>query len=304
MGIDRVCIVLIALVIFVGVIGVSSNNTVYGAESWITPTHVSITMTDLYATIHVHIKNNGNHVEYFKISQTYTSGLNIPINWKVTYTDPTALHMIDSVNPSGDLGWKIQPGQTKDVTFILKAVNSAGGTANFVGILNGNSEANTFWPLIPDPGLYSSWFLPNEIEYLNPDLDLQYWRGTFHFAVVNRDSKSVAGIVRAPIVPLNSKFTGSNHPITFLDNDLMIGGNTPAWDTTLGPGKLRGYTYTYVWPSSASDTDAGVFHSASIPTTSTSTKAPISPKETGVPYIPFVIGGILVAGGLAYARFR
>ncbi|MGZ7118444.1 MAG: hypothetical protein ACXVH2_01950 [Methanobacterium sp.] len=62
-------------------------------------------------------------------------------------------------------------------------------------ILNQNSVPNTYWPLIPDPGLYSSWFQPNEIEYLNPDLDLQYWRGKFCLVFIKKDTHAVFGIV-------------------------------------------------------------------------------------------------------------
>ena len=40
---------------------------------------------------------------------------------------------------------------------------------------------NTFWPIIDDPGLMASWFLPDEIDYLNPNLELQLWQGTLLF---------------------------------------------------------------------------------------------------------------------------
>lgn len=307
MNITKLCIVLIVLVASIGIIGVnSSDNTVYGAETWITPTNVSVSMTDLYATIHVHIKNNKNHVQYFKISQTYTANLNSPINWRVIDTNPNALNMIDSVSSTGDLGWKINPGETKEVTFTLLAVgNSSSSPLNFV-ILNQGSAENTYWPLIPDPGLYSSWFQPNEIEMLNPSLDLKYWKGTFSFLLVNNDdSRSVSGIIRAPIVPTDSKLISSSPKVTFSDKDLVLNGRIAAWDVTMDPGSSRGFTYAYTWPSSSSSSSSSdPFKSSVFTTNAASTTSPVSTKDTGVPYAPFIIGGILAAGGLAYARLR
>ncbi len=306
MEIDKICMILIALVIFVGIIGFNSNNMAYGAEKDIKPTSVSVNMTYFYATIHVHIKNNNNHVQYFKISQTYTDHLTSPINWKIVDyggSEP----MIDSVSSTGDWGWPIEKGQTKEVTFRLLAVDASGAPLKF-NIGNQEAVANTYWPLIPDPGLYPSWFQPNEIEMLNPSLDLKYWRGDFSFYLVNGETHDVSGIIRAPIVPINSKLVSSNPKITFSDNDMVLGGKVAAWDVTLGPrGTDRGskkYIYAYVWPASSSSSGTGTFNSPSVSSASTTSKAPISAKETGVPYIPFVVGGILVAGGLAYARLR
>ncbi len=307
MEINKVCIVLIGLIVFIGVIGVNSNNnTVYGAEKDIKPLYSSVNMTNLYATIHIHIKNNNNHVQYFKISQTYTDHLTGPINWviKKDSISPPALNMIDSVSQTGDLGWKIQPGQTKEVTFTILAVDSSGAPLRFA-IGNQQAVANTYWPIIPDPGLYPSWFQPNEIEMLNPSLDLKVWQGHFSFDLINIDphGNTVSGIIRAPIVPINSKLISSKPKATFLDNDMVLGGKVAAWDVTIGSTPLH-YQYTYLWPSSSSSSSSGQFKSIWTTTNAASSKVPVSTKETGVPYLPFVIGGILVAGGLAYARIK
>ena len=308
MNIDKICIVLMVSVAFIGIMGANlGNNTVYGAEKEITPTHVSVYMTNIYATIHVYIKNNNDHVQYFKISQTYTDHLVNPLSWRVISYNPTPLHMIDSVNPSGDLGWKVQPGQTKEVKFTLLAINSSGAPLK-VYITDQKSVANTYWPLIPDPGLYSSWFQPNEIEILNTNLDLRYWKGCFSFDLKNSETHSVAGIIRAPIVPTDSKLVSSTPHATFGDTDMVMGTKDASWDVTLGPkGTDQGskhYEYQYVWPSSSASSSTGKY-SNSIPTANAaSTTSPVSTKQTGVPYLPFVVGGILAAGGLAYARFR
>ncbi|MGZ7118443.1 MAG: hypothetical protein ACXVH2_01945 [Methanobacterium sp.] len=78
-------------------------------------------MTYLESEITVKIKNNQDHVQYFKISQKYTDHLTSPMSWIIEWTDPPALKMIDSISPElgGDYGWKIQPGETKTVRFKL-----------------------------------------------------------------------------------------------------------------------------------------------------------------------------------------
>ncbi|MGB9979226.1 hypothetical protein [Methanobacterium sp.] len=313
MNINKMCIVLMVFIAVIGIIGSNStSNAVYGAETWVKPENTSVYMTNFYVTIHATIKNNENHVQYFKISQTYTDSLDSPINWQIT-SKPGAVKMVDSVSPelNGDWGWKIQPGQTKTVCFTLLAVssNNTGQAARF-NILNKGSVANKYWPIIPDPGLYTSWFQPNEIEILNPSLDLKYWKGQFSFVLLNYDSHSVSGIIRAPIVPTDSKLVASSPKATFLDNDIVMNGKVAAWDVTLGPdGSDTGagfYKYTYVWPySGSSSSGIGKYSSTSIPTANAaSDNSSASTKNTGIPYFPFVIGGILAAGGLAYARLR
>jgi hypothetical protein len=311
MDINKICIGLIFLLALGAVYGnISNNNVVYGADTWITPTAISVYMTNLYATIHVSIKNNENHVEYFKISQIYTGqgGLDTPMSWIIT-SKPGAVKMVDSVSPQlgGDWGWEIKPGETKEVTFQLLAVGNNSADPLKFTISNGASQPDIYWPLIPDPGLYSSWFQPNEIEMLNPNLDLKSWRGSFSFDLVNIDSQPVSGIIRAPVVPTDSKLISSNPKVTFTDKDIVMNGAIAAWNVNLGSSGSKtdsqSFLYTYVWPSSSAAASTGTFKSA--PTTSSSSKtSPLSTKETGVPYGLFLVGGILTASGLAYARFK
>ena len=63
----------------------------------------TLAFTYLQATIHVVIKNTGNHAEFFKISQLYSGDgtVNPNINWSVLSTDPTAIKMVNVLNPGG-----------------------------------------------------------------------------------------------------------------------------------------------------------------------------------------------------------
>ncbi len=309
MNITKIGIVLIILVVSIGIAGISSNNnTAYGADKWVQFNQSNVGITNLEVTVHLTIKNNENHIEYFKISNVYTGANaadNQTIQWVVTNTNPEASKMIDAVNPQldGDWGWKINPGETKKVSFTMHAVGFMGLIPGYMS--NAGAVDNIYWSIIPDPGLYASWFQPNEIEMLNPNLDLKSWTGKFSFDLVTRPglNSSVSGILRAPIVPLDSKITGSNPKIAFKDRDLVLNGAIAAWDVTISPGETPHYWYSYAWPASSSSSSTGIFKS-SIPSASAASKSPVSTKETGVPYIPFVIGGILVASGLAYAGFK
>lgn len=315
MNIDKICIVLIVFVAFMGIIGANTNNNaVYGTGTWVKYNQSNVGLSNLVATITVTIKNKGNHVEYFKISNVYQGSLasNSTIKWIVYDTNPSASKMVDAVSPElgGDWGWKIQPGQTKTVSFTVYAIGAMGvdtnGASDPTYIVNEGATDNTYWPIIPDPGLDASWFQPNEIEMLNPNLDLKSWKGTFHFKLTNFDDNRVSGIIRAPVVPTDSKLTYSSPKATFKDKDLVMDGSIAAWDVTLGAYCSKWYTYTYLWPlSSSSSSGTGKYSSASVPTTSAASKSSAaSTKDTGVPYFPFVIGGILAAGGLLYARLR
>ncbi len=309
MNLDKTCIMLIALTAFLGIVcgNVTENNTAYGAETWIKSSETYVYMTGLTATIHVKIKNNKDHVQYFKISHVYTGSLvdNATIKWVIDWTSPQAVKMVDAVNPDlgGDYGWKINPGETKDVSFKLNAIGQMGEIPSY--IYNAGAQDNKYWPLIPDPGIYSSWFQPNEIEMLNPDLDLKSWKGTFTFLLTNHDSNTVSGIVRAPVVPTDSKLTYSNPKATFTDKDQVMNGAIASWDVTIGAGASEWFTYTYEWPSSFSSNSGGTgTHTSSIPkSTAASTTSSVPTKETGLPYGLFVIGGLLAAGGLIYSRF-
>ena len=306
MDINKLIIMLLVVsACTVGYLTLSNENVAYANETYITPTSVSVYMTNLYATITVKIKNNNNHVEYFKISQQYTDHLTTPVSSVIEWTDPTAIKMIDAVSPDlgGDYGWKIQPGETKTVTFNLLAVNpnSTSDPLDFV-ILNQASVPDTYWPLIPDPGLYSSWFQPNEIEFLNPNFDLEDWKGHFSVLVVSRDSHTVNGVVRAPVVPTDSKLTYSNPKATFSDKDIVMGTNIAAWDISMPAGGSEELSYTYEWPAGSSGSSTGKASYSAAKNSSTS-NPPVSTKETGVPYGLFVVGAVMAAGGLIYSRF-
>ena len=308
MDLNKTIIMLIVLAAFIGIAcgNITNNSAAYGAETWIKSNETYVYMSGLTATITVKIKNNKDHVQYFKISNVYTGSLvdNSTIKWVIDWTNPQAVKMVDAVSPElgGDYGWKINPGETKTVSFKLNAVGPMGEIPSY--IVNSGAVANTYWPLLPDPGIYSSWFQPNEIETLNPDLDLKTWKGTFAFLLTNHDSHSVSGIIRAPVVPTNSKLTYSNPKATFTDKDLVMNGKIASWDVTIGAGSGKWFTYTYEWPSASSSSSGTGKASSSIPKTSAaSTPSSVPNKETGLPYGLFVIGGVLAAGGLAYARF-
>lgn len=307
MNLDKTCVALICLAAVVGIIcgNIPDNNVAYG-ETWVKFNETSVRMSGLTATVHVTIKNTKDHVQYFKISHKYTGSLvnNDSIKWVIDWTDPAASKMIDAVSPElgGDYGWKIQPGETKSVAFKLNAIGPMGEIGSY--IFRQDAVENIYWPLIPDPGLASSYFMPNEIEALNPSLDLKYWKGTFSFLLTNIDSHTVSGIVRAPIVPVDSKVTYSNPKVTFADKDYVVGGNVAAWDVTIGAGAGEWFTYTYEWPSGSSSSNGQGTYSSQIPKSNVSASTSSIPnKETGLPYGLFVIGGVLAAGGLVYSRF-
>jgi hypothetical protein len=236
---------------------------------------------------------------------TANGALNGTINWRIVDTDPDAVKMIDAVSPElgGDWGWPIAAGETKTVSFTLRAVENTTEDPLIFVILNKAAQSNTYWPLIPDPGIYASWFQPNEIEMLNPNLDLRYWKGVFSFLLVNYDSQSVSGIIRAPVVPTDSKLIYSNPKATFTDKDLVLNGKIAAWDVTMGAGASERFAYTYEWPSTSSSSSGTGKSSVHIPKSSAASTSSVPTKETGLPYGLFVIGGVLAAGGLAYARF-
>ena len=55
----------------------------------------------------------------------------------------------------------------------------------------------------------------------------------------------MSGIIRAPIVPIDSKLTYSNPKATFTDKDLVMNGKIAAWDVTIGAGAGR-MVYLYL----------------------------------------------------------
>lgn len=306
MNLNKAYIILMILIACIGIgcSNLTDENVAYGAETWIKANQTYVFMSGLTATITVKIKNDMDHVQYFKISQIYKGSLadNNTIKWVIAWTDPPALKMVDAVSPDlgGDYGWKIQPGETKTVSFKVNAVGPMGEIPTY--IYNTGALENSYWPLIPDPGIMASWFQPNEIEILNPSLDLRSWKGTFTFLLTNHDSHSVSGIIRGPVIPTDSKLTYSNPKVTFTDKNLVLNGAIASWDVTLGAGAGEWFTYTYEWPADSSSSGTGKA-SSTIPKTSAASTTPVPTKETGLPYGLFVIGGILAAGGLIYARF-
>lgn len=273
-----------------------------GQEAWIAEKNASVVMTGLTATIHVHIKNNNDHIEYFKISQQYFQ-TSPPINWTIVSTNPPADKMIKSVTPElgGDYGWQLQPGETKTVCFTLSAQGLLGDIPSYIYFTG--STPNQFWPLIPEPGLTATWFTPQEIEYLNPNLDLQLWQGEFSFIITNVDSKTVRGIVRAPIVPINSKLTGSSPPITYIDDDYVKIADTAAWDVCMPPGTSRAFCYVYQWPV---ETPTEPSHARAAPvfqSNNTTTPPTVPTRTSGVPYGLMIIAVLIVAAGGVYVKF-
>jgi hypothetical protein len=307
---DKLSIALIVLTIILGLS--SSAYAITFADSndqqaWIQSNSSTLQFTYLEANIHLKIHNNNDHAEFFKISQQYTgdgtvtvTGTNSSaIEWKIMSTTPPAVRMINSINPAGDLGWEVGAGQTKEVWF--KLVESSPPTPFFIQTGSGN---NTFWPTINDPGLTATWFLPNEIEYLNPNLKLELWQGRFCFILKNLVSSGprVEGTVRAPIVPIDSVLTASNPTVDFISTE-NPSAQTAAWTVSLNPLESKHYSYTYQWPNGTSVTPVHQQSTANINVPSTAKNSTTVPtKNTGVPWGLFLIGGIVIAAGIIYAK--
>jgi hypothetical protein len=294
----------IALIVIFAFMGFS-----WGDEAWIKESSSNLGMTQLTAVIHIHIKNTNSHMEFFKISQQYFQ-VSPTLNWTVDWTDPPAIRMAKNVNPElgGDLGWEIEAGQTREITFKLRANGGLGSIPGYITL--NSSTSNQFWPLIPEPGLAASWFLPNEIEYLNPNLDLQLWQGKFTFLLTNHNTNypRVEGLVRAPIIPINSQLISSSPSVDYVDSQASF-AKTAVWDVTLYPGQSRYYTYTYQWPSTSSATSVSSVASpvSTIPTTiansRTTTPVSVPTKDTGVPYGLLGVAVLIIAVGVVYVKF-
>jgi hypothetical protein len=303
MGFNRVGITLMVLFTLVSISSSWADSSSTDSQAWVQETDSSLKFTYLEAVIYVKIKNNNDHPEFFKISKQYSAegALDPSINWSLIWTSPPAFKMAKYINEGGDYGWEIQPGETKEVSF--KLVSNSPPYPYY--IRRTPEMNNTFWPIINEPGLTATWFFPNEIEYLNPNLDLQVWRGKFCFWLKDVDTKSprVEGIVRAPIVPVDSDLIASN-PQAFTDDEVPW-ADTAAWDVTLYPGQSKHYSYTYQWPISSSSGSSGVSASSiSFPTTSAANNTTSVPTpSTGVPYGLFVVGVIIIASGVTYAKF-
>lgn len=309
MDLNKICIGIIVLMAILGIScsDITDQNMVYGAnETWVKEQQSSAYISGLTATIHVHIKNNGKNVQYFKISQNYTGTLNESVPWIVDWTSPSASKMIKSMSPElgGDWGWKINPGETKEVTFKIHAIGRLGEIPSYIS--NAEAVDNIYWPLLNEPGLFASWFWPNEIETLNPTLDMKYWKGTFDFNLVNYGYTTVSGIIRGPIIPTNSKLVSATPKSnSFNDKNIYLNTNTVAWDVTIAPGEANAqhFQYVYEWPDPNSNTSSTGTYMYNIPKTAASTTSSIPTAETGLPYSLFIVGGIIAVGGVVYARF-
>ena len=316
MGFSKINILYSVIVISIIIIGFSSAvaaTSLSDQATWIQSNDSTLKFTFLEATIHVVIKNNNNHAEFFKISDAYSGEGTVspPIDWKVIATNPTAIRMINVDNPGGDLGWEVDSGQTRAVTFTM--VETFPPTPFFI---QRAGVTNTFWPIINDPGLTATWFTPDEINSLNPDLQLQLWQGHFFFFLKNIETSGprVEGNVRAPIVPINSVLTSSNPRIDFISNELPS-AQTAAWDVTLYPGQTKSYSYTYQWPSGTSVTPANTqsptsrINSPSLPDPANDPSDPspdptsVPTNNTGFPSAFFIVGAIVLLAGVGYAKF-
>jgi hypothetical protein len=314
MDLNNIYIISVAIIVLI--VGLASSNMVsaetFGEsndqQAWLQGTGSTLQFTYLQATICLTVHNNNDHAEFFKVSQQYTgdgtvtvTGTNSSaIDWVILSTNPSAIRMINSINPAGDLGWEIDAGQTKTVSFALKESNPPAPW-----YIQRGSTANTFWPTVNDPGLTSSWFLPNELEYLNPNLQVVKWQGTFFFYIKNMVASGprVEGIVRAPIVPMNSVLTSSSPKVSYIDNE-NPSAQTAAWDVTLYPGQTKGYSYTYTYPNGTSVTPANKKTGSTQinDPTHKNASSTLPTKNTGVPWGLFLLGGIIIAGGIIYAR--
>lgn len=310
MNLGRYLIVLLLLFSILGVFTfaeplavVTAQNESPGGQTWINYPESNVKMTDLTATITVTIKNNKDYVQYFKISQLYQGSLaeNETIKFIVDWTDPQAERMIDPVSPElgGDYGWAIQAGETKTVSFQVSATGPMGDIASWIS--EGSATPNTYWPLIPDMGLQASWFMPNEIEILNPNLDLESWCGTFSFTATNSASYPVAGIIRGPIIPTDSRLTSSS-PQAFVDNEVAFNTNVAAWDIHLDPSESQAFTYTYEWPIEGDFNPFGNGQNF-VPTSTAKNATTVPTPTTGSPYGLLLIAVLVIGAGLGYAKF-
>lgn len=305
MNINKICIMLIiSIVAFSGIISLGMSS----AETWVSedPSATSYRISHLTATITVTVKNTNDHVQYFKMSQVYQGSLsdNSTIKWVIDWTDPTAVKMVKSRSPElgGDYGWPIQAGETKTVSFKLDATGMMGGIPTY--IINQDSTNKTYWPLINEPGLEGSWFQPNELEILNPTLDIKKWKGHYTFRLTNEDDQKVYGIVRAPVAPTSSKLTSSS-PKAFIDDASLASGGIAAWNVVMSPDTYKDFSYTYVWPMTSSSSSAAKAASGSITIgNGSSGDSTVPSKTTGVPYGLFIVGTLVTVAGVAYAKLR
>ena len=104
-NLDKLCVVLIFLVIVLGFsssVAAESFSDNNDQEAWIQESSSSLLFTYLEANIHLIIKNNNDHAEYFKISQQYSGDgtVNPSVTWKVV-SAPGAVKMAKNINDPG-----------------------------------------------------------------------------------------------------------------------------------------------------------------------------------------------------------
>lgn len=273
-----------------------------GGETWVNHTKASLQMDSLWVIITVTVKNKADRPYYFKIGQAYHDHLvpeNYTIKWTIEWTDPPAVKMAKSRFPElgGDYGWEIDPGQTRTVSFNITKLFSRAG-----------EDQTYYWPLVSEPGLGTSWFLPNELETLNPDLKIVKWTGTFGFSLKNIDYEPVYGIVRAPIVPSNSKLTYSSPKATFIDYESVPGAYVAAWDVAMPGRSYSDFVYTYEWPAGAGEGYSyygtplkSNFRAAAGEYAGNMT---VPSRGTGAVWGPLLIGALVTVAAIAYTRLR
>lgn len=327
MNITRICTILIVSLLLVSTF--SAFNPIFGEDSptvantksqtWLSENveETSFLIYGLTAQIWVTVKNSEDHVQYFKISENYQGSLadsdngTNSISWAIRGTKPTAVKMVktsDKHSDPDDYGWAIPADSKKSVYFKLKATHPMGSgyypSASYISDAS-NRDEGTYWPLQNEPGLWFSWFSPNELHVLNPSLDIVSWTGKFNFKVRNKAEQKVSGIVRAPIVPTDSELVAQSPAKgKFIDDESALSTQTAAWDVTLGANKEQSFSYTYKYPikkdhvgpekkSTKVKTDNKAKKDTKVPT-----------QKTGLPLGLLAIGALAVAGGVGYAKFK
>jgi hypothetical protein len=203
-----------------------------------------------------------------------------------------------------DYGWAIPKDSKKSVYFSLKANNLLGKSTKASYIINGKSVNETDWPLLNEPGLIASWFNPDGLHMLNPTLDVVSWTGKFTFNVKNTAEQKVSGIVRAPIVPVDSKLVAQSPAKgKFIDDETMPSADTAAWDVTLGANEVRAFSYTYHYPVKH-DTVGPEKKSTTVKTEKSKKDTKVPTKKTGLPVGLLAIGALAAVGGVGYAKFK
>jgi hypothetical protein len=321
MNFNKITIIIISLFAIIGAFTFAGSLSTVSADNsttWIAFNSSNLGMNSLTATITATIHNSGSHVEIFKISQVYTDNIvGGPITWTVSQdsTNPTAENMIDNTNPGsslsssqGDLGWEIQPGETKTVTFTEVATGTLFAVNDSTSLGNQAAVSNTYWSLIPDMGLSASSFEPNEIQTLNPNLQLKSWFGTFSFNARNDADYSIAGIIRGPIIPMDSQLISSDPPVTFQDKDIVVDTGVAAWDVHMASGESDPFTYTYQWPKPNNGTSvigsgSSVFAPNNATNGSSTSNLPLQNNATGIPLGLFGLAAAMLGAGVAYAKF-